>query len=60
MQTLTAKTAPATTGLFDAIASFFGIFGAAIKASAAVENGRTPKAADLRTLGIDPKAFARA
>ena len=60
MQTLTAKSAPATLGLLDGIMSFFGIFGAAVKASAAVEAGRTPAARDLRTLGIDPKAFARA
>lgn len=59
MNTLTAQSAP-TTGLFAGIASFFAIFGAAIKASAAVENGRKPASADLRTLGIDPKAFARA
>lgn len=37
----------------------FAIFGAAIAASAAVENRRRPKASDLDTLGIDPKAFDR-
>jgi hypothetical protein len=35
----------------------FAIFGAAVSASAAVENGRRPRKRDLNTLGIDPKAF---
>jgi hypothetical protein len=37
----------------------FAIFGAAISASAAVENHRRPKNSDLTTLGIDPRAFDR-
>jgi hypothetical protein len=37
----------------------FAIVGAAISASAAVENGRRPRNRDLNTLGIDPKAFDR-
>ncbi len=37
----------------------FAIFGAAVSASAAVENGRRPRNRDLNTLGIDPKAFDR-
>jgi hypothetical protein len=35
------------------------VFGAATAASAAVEGGRKPQARDLKTLGIDPKAFDR-
>ncbi|SFA94277.1 hypothetical protein SAMN03159496_01078 [Rhizobium sp. NFR07] len=37
----------------------FAIFGAAVSASAAVENGRRPRNRDLDTLGIDPQAFER-
>jgi hypothetical protein len=37
----------------------FAIFGAAVSASAAVENHRRPKNSDLNTLGIDPRAFDR-
>ncbi len=33
------------------------VFGAAAAASAAVEAHRRPRAADLRTLGIDPADF---
>ncbi|MCF6369314.1 hypothetical protein [Rhizobium halophilum] len=35
----------------------FAVFGAAVNASSAVENGRRPARRDLATLGIDPKAF---
>jgi hypothetical protein len=35
------------------------LFGAAVSASAAVENNRRPNARDLETLGIDPQAFSR-
>ncbi len=35
----------------------FAIFGAAVHASAAVENHRKPTKRDLAILGIDPKAF---
>lgn len=44
-------------GLFKSVADIFRIFGAAASAAHAVENHRTPTADDLRTLGIDPKAF---
>lgn len=33
------------------------VFGAASAAAAAVESNRAPRERDLRTLGIDPKAF---
>jgi hypothetical protein len=41
------------------ISRAFAIFGAAVSASAAVENHRRPKNSDLTILGIDPKAFDR-
>lgn len=44
-------------GFFAAVSGFFRLFGAAASAAHAVENHRTPATADLRTLGIDPKAF---
>jgi hypothetical protein len=34
-----------------------GIFGSAVAAASAVNNGRQPKARDLRALGIDPEKF---
>ena len=37
----------------------FAVFGAAVSASNAVENGRKPAKRDLAVLGIDPKAFDR-
>jgi hypothetical protein len=37
----------------------FAIFGAAVAASAAVENHRKPDVRDLTTLGIDPEVFGR-
>jgi len=43
-----------------ALSSFgrlIGAFGSAVAVSRAVEAGRTPPAADLRRLGIDPAAF---
>lgn len=39
--------------------SLLTILGAARSAAAAVQNGFRPAAEDLRTLGIEPKAFAR-
>jgi hypothetical protein len=39
------------------LGNIFGIVGAAINASAAVEVRRTPKERDLRTLGIEPASF---
>lgn len=62
MQTLTAKNVAAsnpTGGLFAKVTSFFAVIGAAIRASAAVNARRAPTGTDLRTLGIDPKAFTR-
>ena len=44
-------------GLFTKVADMFRLIGAAASAANAVENHRTPAAADLRELGIDPKAF---
>ncbi|HEX5936014.1 MAG TPA: hypothetical protein VFY63_17775 [Pseudorhizobium sp.] len=37
----------------------FAVFGAAVNASNAVDNGRKPAKRDLTVLGIDPKAFDR-
>ncbi|MBB6508004.1 MULTISPECIES: hypothetical protein [Rhizobium/Agrobacterium group] len=37
----------------------FALFGAAVSASAAVENNRRPHARDLEILGIDPQAFRK-
>ena len=42
-----------------AIGDFFDVFGSAIAASRAVEAGKTPRASDLRTLGIDPVRFGK-
>ena len=44
-------------GLFTKVVDAFRLIGAAAAAANAVENHRTPATADLRTLGIDPKAF---
>lgn len=41
------------------IGNFFGVLGAAIEVSAAVEHRRQPKSRDLEALGIDPDAFKR-
>jgi hypothetical protein len=38
---------------------FIAVFGAATAAAAAAESGRQPRARDLRTLGVDPDAFAK-
>jgi len=45
------------TGLFARLGNFVDVFGSAIAAASAVEGGRSPKARDLRTLGIDADAF---
>ena len=42
-----------------AIGGFFDVLGSAISVSRAVEARRTPRASDLRTLGIDPAAFGK-
>ena len=39
------------------LGEFFNLFGSAIAAAAAVDNGRQPAAHDLRALGIDPERF---
>jgi hypothetical protein len=41
------------------INGFFTAFGSAIAVASAIDNGRRPKARDLRTLGIDPEQFGR-
>ena len=42
-----------------AIGDFFDVFGSAIAASRAIEARKTPRASDLRTLGIDPVLFSK-
>jgi hypothetical protein len=44
--------------LFKRISNTINMIGSAIEVSAAVEGRRTPKAAQLRELGIDPASFA--
>jgi hypothetical protein len=46
------------TPIWKSIASFFAMLSAARACAAAVESHRRPADADLRELGIDPKAFA--
>jgi hypothetical protein len=41
------------------IGGLFSTFGSAVAAASAVDNGRQPKARDLRALGIDPEQFGR-
>jgi hypothetical protein len=41
------------------LGEFFSVFGSAIAAAAAVDNGRQPAAHDLRALGIDPERFSK-
>ncbi|WP_195164351.1 hypothetical protein [Mesorhizobium sp. NBSH29] len=48
-----------TSRTLNAFNEFFAIFGSAIAVSSAVENGRKPRARDLRTLGINTEAFDR-
>lgn len=48
-----------TRSAMSAIGDFFDVFGSAIAASQAVEAGKTPRARDLRTLGIDPVLFSK-
>lgn len=43
--------------LFATLGNVFDVFGSAAAAAAAVESGGSPKARDLRTLGIDAGAF---
>ena len=44
--------------LFVRLGNFVDVFSSAAAAASAVEAGRVPKAQHLRTLGIDPAAFA--
>ena len=48
-----------TRSAMSAIGDFFDVFGSAISVSRAVEARRTPRASDLRTLGIDPVLFGK-
>lgn len=41
------------------VSAIFGTIGSAIRAAAAVEGNREPRARDLKTLGIDPAAFSK-
>jgi hypothetical protein len=41
------------------ITNAINLIGSAIEVSAAVEGRRTPKAAQLRELGIDPASFGK-
>jgi hypothetical protein len=43
--------------VFSAIGNIFTTFGSAVAASRAVENGRKPRANDLRNLGMSATAF---
>jgi hypothetical protein len=45
------------TSLFARLGMVVDVFGSAVAASSAVQGGRVPRTSDLRTLGIDPKAF---
>jgi hypothetical protein len=46
-----------TQGVLSAIGGVLDTLGSAVAVSRAVKAGRTPPAADLRRLGIDPAAF---
>ena len=48
-----------TRRAMSAIGAFFDVFGSAIEVSRAVESRKTPRASDLRTLGIDPLLFSK-
>lgn len=45
--------------VFQRISNALSVFGSAIEVSTAVEGRRTPKASQLRELGIDPETFAK-
>ncbi|WP_169749441.1 hypothetical protein [Devosia geojensis] len=45
------------TTLFGRVGDFLDVIGSAAAAAAAVENGRAPRARDLRVLGIDADQF---
>lgn len=44
---------------FNSVGKFFATVGSAINAASAVEGSRTPRARDLRALGINPADFNR-
>ena len=48
-----------TRSAFATVGVFFDVFGSAVAASRAVEAHKTPRAADLRKLGIDPALFGK-
>ena len=48
-----------TRSAMSAIGDFFDVFGSAISVSRAVEARRTPRASDLKSLGIDPVLFGK-
>lgn len=50
-------TTPRKTTLIGRVGGFFDIIGSAAAVAGAVENGRSPKARHLKTLGIDPDQF---
>ena len=49
---------PENRGIFAAFMEFFTLFGAAVQASNAVQNGRRPTAEVLAKLGISNDAFS--
>lgn len=48
-----------TRNAFNSLGNAMRAFGSAIAAAGAVERGQSPKARDLRNLGIDPRQFDR-
>lgn len=50
-------TIPRKTTLVSRVGSFFDLIGSAAAVAGAVENGRSPQARHLKTLGIDPDQF---
>ncbi len=54
----TLAAAGAAPSFWSQVATFFAAWAAARACASALEFGRLPAAADLRSVGIDPKAFA--
>lgn len=48
-----------TRSALSAIGDFFDVIGSAVAVSRAVEARKSPRADDLRRLGIDPARFSR-
>lgn len=48
---------PRKTTLIGRVGGFFDLIGSAAAVAGAVENGRSPNARHLKTLGIDPDQF---